>query len=76
MKNNIVIRNAEDGQYLSSINVGMTPALHPLYFRGLTKYAIHFENKDEAKATIKFIGDVLDWELEEQLEIVELQEEQ
>ena len=62
----------EQGEYLASINIGYTKEIKPIVWRFLPTRAIHFENKEEAQATITFIGAVLDWELEEQLEIVEV----
>lgn len=76
MKKMYLIKNTETRDYLSSINVGYTNKIIPIYFRGLIKFAIHFEEKEQALATIKFIEDVLDSELAEQLEVIELQEEQ
>ena len=76
MKKMYVIKNTEIGDYLSSINVGSGNKMLPLYFRGLIKFAIHFEHKEQALTTIKFIEDVIDCEQAEQLEVVELQEEQ
>ena len=43
-----------------------------MYWRSLPTKAIHFENYEEAQATITFIGEVLDWELEKQLEIIKV----
>lgn len=74
MSRNIVIKNTETEQYLNAINVGCTPAIKPIVWTWYPKRAIHFENREEAEATITFIGAVMDWELESQLEIVELQE--
>ena len=60
----------EGGEYLASIYVGRTSQINPLSWRLQPKHAINFENKEEAQATITFIGAVLDWELEEQLIII------
>lgn len=66
------IKHAEAGIYLSGIHIGRTGKLRPLTWTRYKEYAIHFENEAEAEATIEFIGSVIDWELEEQLEIVEV----
>lgn len=70
MKHNIVIRHTETGEHLAAIYIGCSRTVPPLLWRKNRYEAIHFENEEEAKATIKFIGDVIDWEMEEQLEII------
>ena len=67
--NRYVIANTETHKFLAAIQIGRTPAIHPLHWTDFSQNAIHFENSEEAQATITFIGAVLDWELEEQLEI-------
>lgn len=70
-----VIKNPVLDDYLVSINLGAGKHIMPMYWRGIPRLALHFENSDIAQATITFIGDVLDWELAEQLEIVEVETE-
>ena len=62
----------EGREYLSSIYIGRAPEIHPFRWSFLPKHAIQFENEEEAQATIIFIGAVIDWELEEQLEIISI----
>lgn len=69
-----LIKNEETGEYLTAIYLGCKKAVPPLLWKKGPSYAIPFENEEEAKATITFIGAVINWELEEQLEVVELQE--
>lgn len=69
---NCIIKNEETGKYLMSIYVGRTSVVKPIVWTYYISNAIHFENEKEAKATIRFIGEVMDWELEEQLQIVEV----
>lgn len=74
MAQSYIIKNSANDDYLVSINLGAGKNISPMYWRGLPRLAIHFENQDLAQATITFIGDVLDWELAEQLEIIEIEE--
>ena len=64
-----VIKNADTGKYLASIYIGRTDKISPFAWTYYKKHAIHFENEEEATATIDFIRDVMDWELSEALEI-------
>ncbi len=64
-----IIKNCNSEQYLSSIYIGRTDKVKPFAWTYYPKNAIHFENEKEAKATITFIGAVMDWELEQELEI-------
>ncbi len=74
MKIRKVIQNTETGLYLSEIVIiGRNRALRPFAWCAYPKNAIQFENEEEAQATIVFIGAVIDWELEEQLQIVEVE---
>lgn len=68
------IKNEEDEKYLSTIYVGRHGHVLPFSWAYTTKQAIHFENQKEAEATINFISDVMDWELAEQLTIIEIKE--
>ena len=72
MKKYYIIRSEETEEYIMSIYVGRTTVVKPIAWTNYIKNAIHFENADEAKATIAFIGAVMDWELEEQLQIIEI----
>ena len=72
MKKYYLIKNEETGYYLSAINIGCTAAIKPIMWVSYKARACHFENEEEAQATITFIGAVLDWELEEQLQIIEI----
>lgn len=69
-----VIQNEDDKRYLSTIYVGKHSKVSPFSWAYTTKQAMHFENKEEAEATITFIGAVMDWELEKKLLIIEIQE--
>lgn len=72
MKIRKVIQNTETGLYLSEIVIiGRNRALRPLVWCSNQENAIQFDNEEEAEAAIAFIGDVLDWELQEQLKIVD-----
>ena len=73
-KKRFAIKNEEDKRYLSTIYVGRYGNILPFSWSYTTKQAIHFENIEEAEATISFISDVMDWELAEQLTIIEIQE--
>ena len=73
MERNYVIRNCEDGSYLSAIYLGSSSEIAPLLWLDVRKFAIFFETMEEAISTITFIIDVIDYELAEQLEIVNLQ---
>lgn len=75
MINKVVIQNKETKKYLMSIYVGRTSVVKSIVWTDFIKNAIHFENKEMANSTIIFIGDVMDWELEQQLEYIEIQEE-
>lgn len=75
MAKSYVIYNPSCSDYLVSINLGSGKNILPMYWRGLPRLAIKFENQELAQATITFIGDVLDYELTEQLEIVEFETE-
>lgn len=56
-----------DGPYLAAISIGRTPIIHPLIWTVEKRMAIHFENQEQAQATIDFLAAVLDWELEFEL---------
>lgn len=60
---------------LSGVGIGSCNAYTQSYtgtnWTRLKKHAIHF-NKEEAKATIEFINNVIDWELAEQLFLEEV----
>ena len=72
MKIRKVIQNTETGLYLSEIVIiGRNRSLRPFAWCAYTKSAIQFDNEEEAEAAVAFIGDVLDWELQEQLKIVD-----
>ena len=73
-KKYFLIKNEATDAYLAAIQIGRTSAIHPLTWTQVPKIALHFDNIEEAQATIKFIGAVLDWELEEQMEIYEIKE--
>ena len=66
------IRNEETGEFLAALYLGCRNAVQPLIWKNNPNYAIEFESKEEAQATIQFIGAVIDWELEEQLLIIEV----
>lgn len=69
-----LIKNEETGEYLTALYIGCQKAVPPLIWKNDPNYAIPFENTEEAQATITFIGAVINWELEEQLQIIELLE--
>ena len=69
-----LIKNEATDAYLAAIQIGRTSAIHPLTWTQIPKKALHFNNTEEAQATIEFIATVLDWELEEQIEIYEITE--
>ena len=71
-KNYKVLRKI-DGPYLAAISIGRTPVIHPLIWTVEKRMAIHFENQEEAQATIDFLAAVLDWELEYELVIESIQ---
>lgn len=72
MKIRKVIQNTETGLYLSEIViVGRNRKLRPLVWCAYTENAIRFDNEEEAEAAIAFIGGVVDWELEEHLQIAD-----
>lgn len=73
MERNYVIRNSEDGSYLSTIYLGSSSEIPPLLWLGVREFAFSFETMEEAISTITFISDVIDYELAEQLEILNLQ---
>ena len=64
-----VIKDTNTGKYLASIYIGRTDKISPFAWTYYKKHATHFENEEEAEATINFIRDVMDWELSESLEI-------
>ena len=72
MKGRKIIQNTDTGLYLSEIVIiGRNRKLRPFAWCAYTKNAIQFDNEEEAKAAVAFIGDVLDWELQEQLKIID-----
>ena len=64
-----VIRNEENGLFLKNLMLCNTSwIIGPrLDWTDKIPYAIFFDNQEEAKATLDFIRDVLDFELSEQL---------
>lgn len=66
-----VIQHTEEKQYLSKVALEKKE----IYLEQNLEYvispenALQFETADEANAVITFIGDVIDWEEEQQLEI-------
>ena len=73
-KKKYVIQCEETNTYLSTMYIGRHGHVLPFSWAYTTKQAIHFSTKEEAEATITFIGAVMDWELEEQLQIIEIEE--
>lgn len=73
MENNpmyFVIVNREDETFLSRISVGASPWISPIGWTNSLKCCLHFTTQEEAQKTIEFMVDVLDWELEDNLDIV------
>lgn len=63
-----ITRADHPGHYLKGLGIGCCNAIHPDRWTVYEPYAIRF-NFEEAEATIKFITDVIDFELGEQLVI-------
>ena len=69
---NCIIKNEETGKYISFILIGRMGIAKEIKYTKDKQLALIFENTEEAEATIRFIGEVIDWELEEQLQIVKI----
>lgn len=62
-----VIKRADhEGRYLRGLGIGCCNTIHPDRWTSYEPNAIRF-NVEEAKATIEFITNVINWELGEQL---------
>lgn len=67
-----VIKNKENGKLINFILLGRGGVVREIKYTNDHRFALNFENREEPQATITFIGAVMDWELEEQLEISEV----
>lgn len=67
-----VIRNQETGRLLAGISFGTFPGLRPFRWASSFSRACHFENMEEARSTISFIDNVIDYELAEQLVVIHI----
>lgn len=70
-KKKILIYYPEEDRYLSALRIYLFGFDRSCSFTALPLFAFPFENFDTARATIAFISDVIDFELGEQLEIIE-----
>ena len=61
-----ITRADRPGQYLKGLGIGSCNTIHPDRWTLYEPHAIRF-NEEEAKATIEFITNVINWELGEQL---------
>lgn len=68
---NYVIKNIETGKYIKTMIIATVPFFE-IEWTSNKIDARFFENADIANSAITFIGDCLDWELEQQLEFVEV----
>lgn len=73
MEKTYLIKNTETGEYLTALYIGCRKGVPPLLWKHDPKYAIPFREIEEAQSTITFIGSVINWELEEQLDIIEVE---
>ena len=71
MERYILKRADRPGEMLRGCGIGCNANAYTYSTEWTTaiRYALHFENREEAQATIDFIFNVIDWELGEQLEI-------
>ncbi len=65
-----LVRIYSSGLFLAGLGIGNRLVTGPMSWTKFESYAIHFCEFEEAQATIQFIGDVLDFELAEDLEVV------
>lgn len=65
-----IIKNIETEKFIKSMIIATVPFFEIEWTTDEVN-ARFFENEDIANSVIIFIGDCLDWELEQQLEIVE-----
>ncbi len=66
------IQNEFDEMYLAEVRLNQHKGIREELrdWTGDEQFALRFENEEEAQAVIDFIGNVMDWELAEDLEVV------
>ena len=70
MAGNVYIREGNSGMYLLAVYLGRSHVASPLLFVSRLSESLSFETVEEANATITFIGDVIDYETSQCLEII------
>lgn len=64
----VIKREDKPGEMLTGVGIGNRRITDATSWSILARHAIQFE-KEEAEATIEFIANVIDWELEQELYI-------